>query len=100
LPRKMGRFDEGSLTILSLIIFGFGIVFMWSFLGVSVMAAEPVEVIVEGIEGEILKSVQAELTLPPGLVQGDKVDRYWLSLFQQRAPERVRRVTGMRNGVE
>ena len=92
MPRKMGRFDEGSLTILSLIIFGFGIVFMWSFLGVSVMAAEPVEVIVEGIEGEILKSVQAELTLPPGLVQGDKVDRYWLSLFQQRAPERVRRV--------
>jgi translocation and assembly module TamA len=65
---------------------------MWTFLGGSVMAAEPVEVIVEGIEGEILKNVQAELTLPPGLVQGDKVDPYWLSLFQQRAPERVRRV--------
>ena len=96
----MGRFYERSLTILSLTVFGFGIVFMWTFLGVSVMAAEPVEVTVEGIEGEILKNVEAELTLPPGLVQGDKVDRYWLSLFEQRTPERVRRVTGMRNGVE
>jgi hypothetical protein len=84
--RKMGRFCEKSLTILSLIVFGFGIVFMWTFLGVSVMAAEPVEVIVEGIEGEILKNVQADLALPPGLVQEGRVDRSWLDrIFAEKS---------------
>jgi len=55
------------------------------------MAAEPVEVIVEGLEGEELKNVQAAVALPPGLVQEGRVDRLWLDRFERQVPERVRR---------
>lgn len=55
------------------------------------MAAEPVEVIVEGLEGEELKNVQAAVALPPGLVQEGRVDRWWLDRFERQVPERVRR---------
>ena len=35
-------------------------------------AAEPIEVVVEGIEGDVLKNVREALVLPYGLVQGRK----------------------------
>jgi translocation and assembly module TamA len=64
--------------------------FLWLLNGVVLMAAEPVEVIVEGLEGEELKNVQAAVSLPPGLVQEDRVDRLWLDRFERQVPERVR----------
>jgi len=54
------------------------------------MAAEPVEVIIKGLEGEELKNVQAVLALPPGLVREGQVDRLWLDRFERQVPERVR----------
>jgi translocation and assembly module TamA len=54
------------------------------------MAAEPVEVIVEGLEGDTLKNVQAGLALPPGLVQEGRVNPLWLKLFERQIPEKVR----------
>ena len=66
--------------------FSFASMFLWLFNGVVLMAAEPVEVIVEGIEGEILKNVQADLALPPGLVQEGRVDRSWLDrIFAEKS---------------
>jgi translocation and assembly module TamA len=56
----------------------------------SLNAAEPVEVVVEGLEGEVLKNVQSALALPPGLVQDGRVNQRWLQLFEERSPERVR----------
>ncbi len=50
-----------------------------------VHAAEPVEVVVTGIEGDVLKNVQDSLVLPTGLVRDGKVDQRWLERFAQQA---------------
>ena len=54
------------------------------------LAAEPVTLIVEGIEGEVLKNVQEALVLPPGLVRDGIVDRLWLERFRKQAIEAAR----------
>ncbi len=54
------------------------------------VAAEPVSVVVEGLEGEVLNNVQEALVLPPGLVRGGKVDRLWLDRFGRQAEDAVR----------
>jgi translocation and assembly module TamA len=53
-------------------------------------AAEPVEIIVEGVEGDVLKNVGEALALPYGLVREGTVDRQWLERFRQQADEMVR----------
>jgi translocation and assembly module TamA len=53
-------------------------------------AAEPVEVVVEGVEGEVLKNVREALALPYGLVREGAVDRQWLERFRQQADEMAR----------
>jgi translocation and assembly module TamA len=53
------------------------------------MAAEPVEVIVEGVEGDALVNVQKALSLPAGLVREGKVDRLWLEHFERQAAGQV-----------
>jgi translocation and assembly module TamA len=53
-------------------------------------AAEPVAVILEGIEGDVLKNVREALVLPYGLVRDGKVDRLWLERFRLQADETVR----------
>ncbi len=52
-------------------------------------AAEPVEVVVEGIEGDVLKNVRDTLVLPYGLVQDGKTDRLWLERFRRQADEKI-----------
>ncbi len=52
-------------------------------------AAEPVEIVVEGLEGDVLKNVRDMLVLPYGLVQEGKADRLWLERFGRQADERV-----------
>jgi translocation and assembly module TamA len=61
------------------------------FTGSILMAAEPVQVAIEGLEGEALKNVQAALELPPNLVQEGKADRQWLERFERQVPENVKR---------
>lgn len=55
----------------------------------SVTAAEPLRVVVTGIEGEILANVRAALSIPPGTVRDGKVNMLWLELFKRRAPQIV-----------
>jgi translocation and assembly module TamA len=52
-------------------------------------AVEPVEVLVEGIEGAALNNAQEVLTLPTGLVRDGKVDRLWLDRFAGNADKKV-----------
>jgi len=54
------------------------------------MAAEPVEVSVEGIEGAALENVRKALVLPAGMVSEGKVDRLWLEHFELQAIEKAR----------
>ncbi|MBK5276723.1 MAG: outer membrane protein assembly factor [Desulfuromonadales bacterium] len=50
-------------------------------------AAEPVAIIVSGIEGDALKNVQESLVLPAGLVREGTVDKLWLDRFAHQAVE-------------
>ncbi len=52
--------------------------------------AAPVTVEVHGLEGEMLRNVQAVLAVPPGLVREGKVDQYWLARFRRQIPQNVR----------
>lgn len=53
-------------------------------------AADPLEVVVTGISGELEQNVEAALALPPGLVRDGEVDRRWLERFRRQVPDRVR----------
>lgn len=64
--------------------------FALSGLAASALAAEPVEVVVSGLEDEALENVEAALALPPGLVRDGEVNRPWLDLFAGEAEKRVR----------
>ena len=68
----------------------YGFIFLLLLMPTMLTAAEPVQIIVEGLEGAELKNVQAALALPLGLVQDGQVNQRWLRLFEKRVPERVR----------
>jgi translocation and assembly module TamA len=51
--------------------------------------ADPVQVVVRGVENEARKNVLAALALPPGMVTEGRVDRRWLERFADQAPRRV-----------
>jgi translocation and assembly module TamA len=53
-------------------------------------AAAPVAIVVEGLEGDVLKNVREALVLPSGLVREGAVDRLWLERFGKQANETVR----------
>jgi translocation and assembly module TamA len=52
-------------------------------------AAEPVAVVVKGVEGDALKNVREALALPAGLISNGKVDRLWLERFVSQAQEKI-----------
>jgi translocation and assembly module TamA len=66
------------------------IIFLWICCAPNLWAAEPVQVTVEGVEGDALENVLAALAIPPGLVRDGKVDAPWLRLFERETPEKVR----------
>jgi len=59
-------------------------------LAVPLHAAEPVEIVVTGIEGDALKNVQDTLVLPAGFVREGTVDRIWLERFAKQADDKTR----------
>ena len=63
---------------------------LWLSFAVPLHAAEPVEIVVTGIDGDALKNVQEALVLPAGLVREGTVDRLWLDRFALTAKETVR----------
>lgn len=56
----------------------------------TLLAADPVEVEVTGVEGAAQKNVREALALPNGLVRDGKVDRLWLERFARQAGEMTR----------
>lgn len=65
-------------------------ILFWLALALPLHAAEPVEIVVSGIEGPALKNVQDSLSLPSGLVRDGQVDRLWLERFARQAEDTAR----------
>lgn len=63
---------------------------LWPSFAVNLHAAEPVEIVVTGIEGDALKNVQETLVLPSRLVREGTVDRLWLERFAKQAGDRIK----------
>jgi translocation and assembly module TamA len=63
---------------------------LWLCLAAPLQAAETVETVITGIEGDALKNVKEELVLPAGLVREGTVDRLWLERFAKQAEEKTR----------
>ncbi len=67
------------------------VIFLMVALAFPLCAAEPVTIVVEGLEGEeVLNNVREALALPSGLVREGVVDRLWLERFGKQAQESVR----------
>jgi translocation and assembly module TamA len=50
-------------------------------------AAEPLQVVIDGVEEEeTLANLEAALAPPPGLLHDDKLDRQWLERFARQVP--------------
>src|SRR6266567_2782995 len=64
---------------------------LWLSFALPLHAADPVEIVVTGVEGDALKNVQETLVLPAGLVRDGKVDRLWLERFAQQSNDKIRR---------
>lgn len=56
----------------------------------AVMAADPLEIVIIGIEDDVMENVRAALAPPPGLVRDGEINLPWLELFRDEAPERAR----------
>jgi translocation and assembly module TamA len=63
---------------------------LWLCIATTGYAAEQVEIVVSGIEGDALKNVQSALVLPVGLVRDGIVDRLWLDRFAVQSNEKTR----------
>jgi translocation and assembly module TamA len=63
---------------------------LWLSLALPLLAAEPVEIVVTGIEGDAQKNVQGSLVLPAGMEHEGKVDRLWLERFTKHADDKAR----------
>jgi translocation and assembly module TamA len=55
----------------------------------ALRAAEPVAVVIKGVEGDVLKNVQEALALPAGLISNGKADRLWLERFVSQAQGKI-----------
>ncbi len=53
-------------------------------------AADPVKLVVTGVQGAALVNVREALALPPGLVREGTVDRLWLDYFAGQVEAKVR----------
>jgi len=53
-------------------------------------AADPVQIVVTGIEGDSLKNVQESLVLPSGITRDGTVDQIWLERFSKQAEDKTR----------
>ena len=62
----------------------------WFSFVVPLHAAEPLTVVVSGIEGDALENVQGALALPVGLVREGTVDQLWLERFVRQADDKIR----------
>ncbi|MCX5907883.1 MAG: hypothetical protein NTY64_12055, partial [Deltaproteobacteria bacterium] len=75
------------LKICSLLI---GILILWIGWVSLAIGTEPVQLGMEGLEGEMLKNAQSAVELPPGLIRDGVIDRQLLANFQRQVPEKVK----------
>ncbi len=68
----------------------FAATLLWFSLAGSLHAAEPVKIVITGIEDQLLKNVRETLVLPAGLVRKGAVDKLWLDRFAIQADEKTR----------
>jgi len=80
LPKRFRSLTQG----FPLLLFIFGACFLS-----NALAAEPFEVVIEGIEGDALKNARAALTLPPGMIREGVIDQALLALFLREIPGKV-----------
>ncbi|HOC59184.1 MAG TPA: BamA/TamA family outer membrane protein [Smithellaceae bacterium] len=70
-----------------------GILLFVMLLGIGFAAAahgaEPVEMVVQGVEGDVRRNVMEALTFPHGLIKDQKVDKIWLERFISQAEAKV-----------
>ncbi len=59
------------------------------FLPCLAFAADPVEIVIVGVEDELKENVQAALPIPQGLVRDGVVNLPWLELFQEGIPKQA-----------
>ena len=55
----------------------------------AIAGAAPIEIVIEGVDGDARKNILEALTLPYGLVKDDQVDRLWLERFVRQADQKV-----------
>ncbi len=68
----------------------FGVILMLLFAPGSLWAQGPVQILVQGVDGEELDNVRAALALPSGLVKDGVVNEKWLERFTQQIPQKTR----------
>jgi translocation and assembly module TamA len=56
----------------------------------QLFAAEPLEVVIEGISGDELENVKVALALPQGIVRQGQVNTQWLEYFKSQVNEKVK----------
>lgn len=78
-----------SILLRSLLATTIAIIFIAIF-SEQLLAAELVQVRVEGIDGDPLKNTEASLALPPGLIKAGTVDKLWLEHFSRNAGNKVK----------
>ncbi|MBE0427020.1 MAG: outer membrane protein assembly factor [Nitrospirae bacterium] len=49
------------------------------------------EVVIHGLEGELLENVKSALTIPAGMVKDGKLNMLWLAHFKENADEKARK---------
>ncbi len=84
IPANRGTPRQGTSFV------AFAFLLLCLFLAVPLHAAEPVETVITGIEGDVLKNVQGSLVFPAGLVREGKVDKLWLERFAKQAVDMTR----------
>jgi len=57
----------------------------------AALAAEPLRLDLQGLEGPVRANVEAALAFPPGLVREGQIDHRWLQRFISQVPEQAAR---------
>lgn len=86
-PHLHSRFKIRDRTSSSFLVF---LVILWLVLVPPASAGESIEIVISGIEGDLLKNVRETLVLPAGLAGTGTVDRLWLAHFAQQAVGKTR----------
>lgn len=59
-------------------------------LSTELLAADPVKIRIEGVDGDARKNVESALVLPPGFIKDGKVEKLWLEHFSRQAETKVK----------